>query len=642
MLTSRQENVLQTLLSEDTPMTGKYLGKINDVTSRTIREDIKVIDGLISSHGASIEAVMGQGYQLIIQDEERFRHYLQSLLENETFIPKSPEERVIYLIKRLLLHDQYIKLDDLSNEMYVSRSTIQNDLNDVRKILSKYEIELESRPNYGMKVKGRELQLRFCIAEYLFDRNEKKYYAIMDTDLTSLSQADLDTIFEVIMHEIEANQITLSDIAVHNLFIHIAIACKRIETGNKVTIFKADLQEILEKKEYRVAEKIVRKIEDELLLDFPREETAYIAIHLLGTKMLTQTQTADKVVEQVIEDEVSAIVRKTLHRIETELQLGIHEDKELILALNLHLKPAINRFKYGMNIRNPMLQEIKKNYPLAFEAGVIAGLAIEKHTGTKIDENEVGYLALHIGAAIERRKLKAGPKRCLIVCASGLGTAQLIFYKLKSHFGKNLDVVGTTEYYNLQHSNLNDIDFIVTSIPISERIPIPVIEVNAIIRDTDLSRIERAVLDARQSFSHYFRKDLTFLKKDIGTKEEVLDFLHAKLLDKGLVDYTFMDAVYERENVVTTSYGNLVALPHPISPKSDVTFFSVCTLEKPIIWKDKPVQFVCLLSVKKNSMEDLQEMYDVLGKVIEDAFVVQRLIKVHSYEGFINIISELN
>src|SRR5699024_11482168 len=67
-------------------------------------------------------------------------------------------------------------------------------------------------------------------------------------------------------------------------------------------------------------------------------------------------------------------------------------------------------------------------------------LAIEKHTGTKIDENEVGYLALHIGAAIERRKLKSGPKRCLIVCASGLGTAQLISYKLKSHFGKSLDV----------------------------------------------------------------------------------------------------------------------------------------------------------------------------------------------------------
>lgn len=641
MLTSRQRKILQTLLGQDKPITGKYLGKINEVTSRTIRDDIKGLDELISPNGARIKTVMGQGYELTIKDEEHFRNYLQLILGNETFIPKSPMERIIYLIKRLLLNDNYIKLDDLSDEMYVSKSTIQNDLIEVRKILSKYDIELESRPNYGMKVQGEELQLRFCIAEYLFDRNEKKYSSIIDKGLTSLSQSDLDTIYDTIMSQIDVNNITLSDIAINNLYIHIAIACKRIKSGNKVTIYKADMQEILEKKEYRVAEKIVRIIEEELQIDFPKEETAYIAIHLLGTKMLTQTNAGDKVVEQVIEDEVSKIVRKALNKIETELQLDISDDKELILALNLHLKPAINRFKYDMNIRNPMLEDIKKNYPLAYDAGIIAGLAIENHTRTKIDENEVGYLALHIGAAMERRKLKAGPKRCLIVCASGLGTAQLIFYKLKSYFGKNLDVVGTTEYYNLQHYNLNDIDFIVTSIPIAEKIPVPVVEVNAIIGEKDLSKIERVVLDAKQSFIQYFREDLTFFKKNMGSKKEVLEFLSTTLIDKGLIDHTFIDAIYEREHVAPTSFGNLVAIPHPISPKSEVTFLSVCTLEKPIIWKDKPVQFICLLSVKKNSMEDLQEMYHILGKIIEDASIVQRLIKVQSYREFTEIIREI-
>src|SRR5699024_9248159 len=113
--------------------------------------------------------------------------------------------------------------------------------------------------------------------------------------------------------------------------------------------------------------------------DFPEEETAYIAIHLLGIKMLLHTNAGDKVVEQVMEDEISEIVTKALDKIESELNLGIKEDKELVLALSLHLKPAINRFKYGMNIRNPMLADIKKNYPLAFEAGIIASLAIEKH-----------------------------------------------------------------------------------------------------------------------------------------------------------------------------------------------------------------------------------------------------------------------
>src|SRR5699024_4799891 len=150
--------------------------------------------------------------------------YLQKMLGNEiengTFIPKSPEERITYLIKRLLLIDDYIKLDDLADEMYVSKSTIQNDLIPVRNILSAYDIHLESRPNYGMKVRGEELQLRFCIAEHIFDRNEEKCNPILDTDLTSLSRTDLETILEIIMGQIKENHLTLSDIAINNLFIH--------------------------------------------------------------------------------------------------------------------------------------------------------------------------------------------------------------------------------------------------------------------------------------------------------------------------------------------------------------------------------------------------------------------------------------
>src|SRR5699024_3582199 len=136
--------------------------------------------------------------------------------------------------------------------------------------------------------------------------------------------------------------------------------------------------------------------------------------------------------------------------------------------------PHINRNKYEMNFRTPIIADIKKSYPLAFEAGVIAGLSIESKLGIEINENEIGYLALHIGAAIERRKYKSGPKRCLIVCASGLGTAQLIYYRLKANFEPNLNVVGTTEYYKLHEYNLHDIDFIVSSIPISEKLPFPV------------------------------------------------------------------------------------------------------------------------------------------------------------------------
>ena len=111
-------------------------------------------------------------------------------------------------------------------------------------------------------------------------------------------------------------------------------------------------------------------------------------------------------------------------------------------------------------------------------------------------------------------------------------------------------------------------------------------------------------------------------------------------MDKGLVDETFLDAIYEREKVVSTAFGNLVAIPHPITPKTKQTFVAVCTLEKPITWNETPVQLIFLLCVKKDSQEDLQEMYDLLGRIIDNNALVQKIVKVKNYDEFIHIIKE--
>ncbi|OZU88258.1 PTS fructose transporter subunit IIA [Virgibacillus indicus] len=642
MLNSRLKTILRKLMTAEGPLTGKYLANINQVTSRTTREDVKSLNGLLCENGANVDSVMGKGYQLVIDDDKSFRKFLQSIFKEEasddTFTPKSPEERVNYLIKRLLLSEGYEKLDDLADEIYVSKSTIQNDLKHVKNILAEYEIRLESRPNYGLRITGSELKCRFCMSEYLFERNDEAGDYLSEAGLTTVAQSDLDTIQTIILRQIEENHITMSDIAINNLLIHIAIAYKRIISGYHVTLYQSDMQHIIDQKEYLVAQKIVREAEDTFHVEFPQPEIAYIAIHLLGTKMLSQSNDSKEVVEQVLDEGVYQLVMNILDKIEADFKLGISQDKELIIGLGLHLKPSINRYKYGMNVRNPMLKNIKRNYPLAFEAGILAGIAVEEHLGIEINENEIGYLALHIGAAIERQKLKSGPKRCLVVCASGLGTAKLIYYKLKSQFAREIDVIGTTEYYKLEKYDLNDVDFIVSSIPIAEELPVPVVEVNAILGEQDLEKIKKFVAPGRQSVYDYFQKDLLFLKKSFASKKEVLEFMHNQLHEKGLVEAGFLDAVKEREEIAPTSFGNLIAVPHPITPKSDTTFLAICTLVKPITWHDKPVQFICFLCVKKNSTEDLQSMYDLLGKIIENGPVVQKLVSSGTYEEFLAVL----
>jgi lichenan operon transcriptional antiterminator len=79
-----------------------------------------------------------------------------------------------------------------------------------------------------------------------------------------------------------------------------------------------------------------------------------------------------------------------------------------------------------------------------------------------------------------------------------------------------------------------------------------------------------------------------------------------------LVDENFLESVLAREKLSPTSYGNFVAIPHPMTPQTAITFWVICTLKKAIEWGGKRVQFICLLSVEKNSGSDLQNMYDYL------------------------------
>lgn len=640
MIITRISNILSELMNAKSPITSEYLANVIKVTSRTVRNDIKDLNNLLMKHGAVIKSVRGTGYELEINDVSMFKKLMEDVFQDESFregmAPSSPEERVRYVITRLLLTNQYVKLEDLADEIYVSKSTILNDIRDVKSILKKYDIELQKRPNYGLRIKGDEVKLRYCMSEYVFNRKNSELEMLTER-LALITKDEVTVIRSIIIGQIKEHEITLSDIALNNLMIHIAIACKRIRNGNYVSILHDELNEVMKQREYMVAKKISQQIESHLQVNFPETEIVYIAIHLLGTKLIDDHSTEATKERSYIGEDIINLVTEIISIIDEELRLGIGEDPELIDAMSLHLKPAINRYRFGMNLRNPMLNEIKSNYPLAFEAGIRTGMILREKLGIEIDENEIGYLALHIGVAIERNNINHKPKRCMIVCASGVGSARLLFYKLQSKFGSKLEIVGTTEYYKLQQLSLDNIDFLVSTIPIQQELQIPVIEVNTFLGSNDLEKIEAALKTRKSEEFEYTRKELVFLQEKFETKEEVLTFLGKQMQAQGLVDETFIDSVFEREALSPTCFGNFVAIPHPLTPKTSETFWAICTLQKPIQWADKRVQFICLLNVKQNSTDDLQKMYNLLGKVVDDTNIVQQLIKCKTYKELLNI-----
>ncbi|WP_209124133.1 BglG family transcription antiterminator [Alkalihalobacillus sp. BA299] len=638
MLGVRISSIFRELLAAETPLSSEYLAKVVQVTSRTIRNDMKELELLLSKHGASIKSVRGKGYQLEIHDEQLFRVMLQEIFRYDElglgFSPNSPDDRVRLLLKKLLLSDEFIKLDDLAEELFISKSTLQNDLQEVKKILKKYEITTEIRPNYGFRIKGEERKLRFCMSEYLLNRNEVD---IIDGSISILPEAEMQSIKSIIINYVNKYDLEISDIGINNLIVHIAIACRRIRNGNHVSMYPEELKEIIHEREYNIAIEIVNQVKKSLKVSFPEPEIAYIAIHLLGTKMVTESKIGDSQIKALMDNEIYQLTKKIIDTVEEKLKLGIKNDKELQVSLCIHLKPAINRLRYGMNLRNPMLNEIKSYYPVSFQAGVIAGLVLKEELDIDISENEIGYIALHLGAAVERTKMNDRPRRCIIVCASGAGSARLLNYKLQSRFGSKLEILGTTEYYRLSQMSLHSLDFIISTIPISKKLSVPVIEVNTILGGEDIEKIESIFSTADKDTFEYTREELVFLQQKFKTKEEVIHFLGENLQQLGLVDQNYTDSVLEREAVSPTCFGNLVAIPHPIVPQTESTFWAICTLEKPIMWDKKPVQFICLLNVEKNSSKDLQKMYNILVSIVDSKDLIQQLLKCNTYTEFINV-----
>ena len=114
------------------------------------------------------------GYELVIRDEKKYYDYLENMLkknsEDQMLIPIYPEDRVHYLIRMFLTEEDYIKMEDICERIFVSRSTLSSDLKEVREKLKYFHLTLETKPSYGLKIEGSEFHKRLCISQYFYQK----------------------------------------------------------------------------------------------------------------------------------------------------------------------------------------------------------------------------------------------------------------------------------------------------------------------------------------------------------------------------------------------------------------------------------------------------------------------------------------
>ena len=599
------------------------------VSEKTVRIRIKELNDFLKNHGALIVSKKGLGYKLEILEEKKFDNLTRKKTKQ---LPTTSSERVPYILAFLLNRADYIKIEDICEFLYVSRNTLIADLKRVEYILNMYGLSLERRPNYGIIINGSEFNKRVCMANSLIKWND---FIIED----SKKQVELHIIGGILLNVINKYKLKLPEISFDNLVIHIYIAIRRMKHGCSITFDASHRDIVIGDEILKVAEEIANQIQEQFGIRYDKNEITYLAIHLCAK--VSSDSNGKYGSNVVISGKIDELVLQMLNAVYESFKFDFRNNLELRMNLNQHMVPFDIRMQYGIPLKNPMLQQIKKEYALAYTIASGACTVLNEYYKKSIPENELGYFAMIFALAMEKQNRALEKKNVVVVCVSGKGSSQLFLYKYRQAFGKYIDKIFECTVYELENFDFygNNIDYVFTTVPIHIKVPVPVFEVNLFMESKDIIAFsEMFEMGSSHFIHHYYKQELFIPALSCRTKEEViaaLCSLAGKYFD---LPENFFDAVMKREEMGQTDFGNLIAIPHPYKIITKDHFVVVGILEEPIWWGHNEVQVVFLIALSTDTDADIEKFYQLTTNFLFDSEKIEVLIQNPKFEILINLL----
>ena len=503
-ITPRMKQILQALLEEKEPISIKHLAEKTGISKRTVQRELESVNDVLLPYGMEFASKTGVGVWLA-GDEAARAGLLAEAASSDEYAASSKEDRRKRLVLEILREKTLRKLYYYSRKFGVSEATISTDLEAVEAWLSHQGLSMVRKPGSGIEVEGTEENYRRAIRFFIGENIDTKLFRqLYDGDggenyAASLQKNHLGRLLdkEILrrVHEClegmdNQRMDNLTENAYDGLVIHLAIAINRILQQDVIQV-TGDWQEKLPRDEdYRLAEDIAAELEAEFEVSIPQLEIAYICLHLKGAKhekiqlpgREERMELADRELRQFVNDLIDAYDGQQAYLLK--------QDDEFMQGLLAHLQPTIVRLVHGMSIQNPVLADIKENYSEIYARCQRAAQVLAEKVGRQVPEEEIGFLAVHFGAALVRlegRKEQIRKVQVAVVCSSGIGLSRLMAAKLEKVFKDRLEMT-TYGKHDITPAVEAKIDFIISSLQL-EAVQVPVVYVNPLLSEADIGEI---------------------------------------------------------------------------------------------------------------------------------------------------------
>ena len=632
MLDARMKKIIIEL-SDSEYVTASELAKILDLNEKTVRTTIGKMRDSLDEYGIEIESKTRKGYHLLIYDKEKYQAFINNdecLSKND--IPNNSKEREEWLLDYLLKQHKFVRIDDLSEMLYVSRSTITNDLRNVEDSLKSYHITLIRRPNYGLHIQGSEFDIRNCMISQFKDNKWAQRFS-------NKEENELKEISKILLNNIQNQKVVLSKSMIQEMTSCIYIAKARYEENYKITVSKNEVVHRIYKPCIDVATNIVEELNEKFHIHLLDSEIYYIAINIAA-------RSDYNVLEGELESGVINQARKQatqmLDCVYDMIHLDMRQNLSLLYDLISFLIPMDIRMRYGIIAKNPFAEATKKKYFFAYNVASQAVIPLKKTYFHEVPENEIAYLTSIFALFIEQEKDKKKKYNILVICATNMSTSKLLAYQYKKKFKKYIDEVYTCEMYNLDSFDFSKVDYIFTTVEINRVLPKPVLGISAFLEDEEVEKISSILkFKSSNTIADVYSEELFYDNIKGETKEEILFEICKRIPEKYGIPSDFYEGLLRREEITGTDLAKHVALPHPYETTSDISFACISVLDHPIRWTRQDVQVVILMAVAEDEQRDLTNFLQLISEFIANESAVLQLVEEPDFTTFVNLLSQI-
>lgn len=597
-LSLRQRKLLNLVQNNTSHITGAALAKQLGVSPRTIRSDIVEINQALAACAANIAAERSKGYYLECTDTTSF----QELFKTDDLL-LTREDRIRYLAFQLCLSEIPLDQYDLEDEMYISKTTLENDFSVLKKRYSLSDPHIKLIHNGDTwffeqdEVKIRALLNQLFHNDWNYDTTGNAYYNyhFLDSEI-------MDKIMVLTSNALLNHMIQIEDANLVSLNLALAISYQRIRSGHQlpeaiILPYKVDAIG-------QFCDDIIRDMEDAFSILLPPAEKEAIYQLLQNSHLLDASKLNFETIPQYFDAAIINIADSYLERIQNIFSIDFSLDEDFYITLVQYIR-YLNVSGHILNAQgNSNL--LHRSLLMESEIAFLIQPIMETHLGFHLNETELLYLALCISGALEGYWITHPEQKInsVICCHLNLTAFWSIKRKVLGAFSNYMEVTALMPVNARHNYDFSDTALVLTTVKkeITDNPAVRIIQIKPEMTPRDYISIQNFIAESRLKF--LFRsqtKTFSALLKDafwhenlqITDRFSIIETLSRDLIDAELVTSRYTEDVLRRESLFTYGFQPGALFLYSLIPARK-TQLSIATLKHRILWNSMKIRVIIM------------------------------------------------